>query len=337
MRQPENIVTPDAVPAVSYPVVVLLVDDQAMVGEAVRRAISSEPGVDFHYCSMPNEAVTIAERTRPTVILQDLLMPGIDGLTLVQRYRNHPATRDIPIVVLSTKEEAVMKRAAFAAGANDYLVKLPDRVELIARLRYHSRSYLSLLQRDEAFRALRQSQQQLLESNFELQRLTNSDGLTGLANRRHFDEYLDAEWRRARRERSQLALLMIDVDAFKAYNDTYGHVAGDQALRRLAAVLQDNCARSGDLPARFGGEEFAMILPSTSSEGARLIAEKVRRSVEALDIAHTGAAIGNCLTVSIGAAVLWPKEGQPSARLVEVADAGLYEAKRYGRNRVAMG
>jgi two-component system chemotaxis family response regulator WspR len=129
---------------------------------------------------------------------------------------------------------------------------------------------------------------------------------------------------------------MLDVDAFKAYNDTYGHVAGDEVLRRVAAVLRDNCARPTDLPARFGGEEFSMILPSTSPGGARLLAEKVRRSIEALGIAHSGAATGGRLTVSIGAAVLVPEDGQPGNQLVELADSGLYEAKRNGRNQVVV-
>ncbi|WP_354685036.1 PleD family two-component system response regulator [Cupriavidus necator] len=320
----------------NYPAMVLLVDDQAMVGEAVRRALSTESDIDFHYCSQPDEAVAVAQRTKPTVILQDLVMPGVDGLTLVRRYRENPATRDIPIIVLSTKEEAAMKSAAFSAGANDYLVKLPDSIELIARIRYHSRSYLNLLQRDEAYRALRQSQQQLLETNLELQRLTNSDGLTALSNRRYFDEYLGAEWRRAQREQTQVALLMIDVDSFKAYNDTYGHVAGDEVLRRVASVIRDNCTRATDLPARFGGEEFSMVLPSTSPGGVRLLAEKVRRAVEALRIAHSGSATSDCVTVSIGGAVMVPQPDQPASRLVEAADAGLYQAKRNGRNQVMM-
>ena len=194
---------------------VLLVDDQAMVGEAIRRALAGEANIDFHYCSSPDDAQRVAETTRPTVILQDLVMPGTDGLSLVRQYRASPLTRDIPIIVLSTKEESTIKREAFAAGANDYLVKLPDPIELIARIRYHSRSYMNLLQRDEAYRALRESQQQLLETNLELQRLTHSDGLTGLANRRYFDEYFSAEWRRALREQREMALLMIDVDNFK--------------------------------------------------------------------------------------------------------------------------
>ncbi|HCL54373.1 MAG TPA: diguanylate cyclase response regulator, partial [Pseudomonas sp.] len=127
-------------------------------------------------------------------------------------------------------------------------------IELVARIRYHSRSYLTLLQRDEAYRALRVSQQQLLDSNLMLQRLMNSDGLTGLSNRRHFDEYLELEWRRAMREQQQLSLLMIDVDYFKAYNDTFGHLAGDEALRRVAEAIRGSCSRPSDLPARYGGE-----------------------------------------------------------------------------------
>ena len=217
---------------------VLLVDDQAIIAEALRRALADEANVDLHYCANPEEALRAAQETRPTVILQDLVMPGVDGLTLVRQYRENPATRDIPIIVLSTKEEPRIKSAAFAAGANDYLVKLPDTIELVARMRYHSRSYLNLLQRDEAYRALRQSQQKLLETNLELQRLTHSDGLTGLSNRRRLDDYLNAEWRRAAREHAAIGFLMIDVDNFKSYNDTYGHVAGDDVLKLVAHTIE---------------------------------------------------------------------------------------------------
>lgn len=180
------------------------------------------------------------------MILQDLVLPGVDGLSMVKEYRNHPVTRDIPIIVLSTKEDPAIKSAAFSTGANDYLVKLPDSIELVARIRYHSRSYLALVQRDEAYQALRQSQQQLLESNMELRRLTNSDGLTGLGNRRYFDEYLNAEWQRARRDGREISMLMIDVDHFKSYNDTYGHIAGDEALKRVANTIFASCDRSTD-------------------------------------------------------------------------------------------
>src|ERR1700739_1535143 len=148
-----------------YHVMVLLVDDQAMVCEAVRRALSHQGDIDFHYCADAREALNIANQIKPTVILQDLVMPGIDGLTLVSQFRANPATQDIPIIVLSTNENPQVKGQAFALGANDYLVKLPDKIELIARIRYHSKAYLGQIQRDEAFRALRESQQQLLATN----------------------------------------------------------------------------------------------------------------------------------------------------------------------------
>src|SRR5262245_29181555 len=148
-----------------YHAMVLLVDDQAMVCEAVRRALANQPDIDFHYCADAREALNVALQIKPTVILQDLVMPGIDGLTLVSQFRAHPATRDTPIIVLSTDENPQVKGQAFAMGANDYLVKLPDKIELIARIRYHSRALMNLLQRDAAYRALRESQQQLIESN----------------------------------------------------------------------------------------------------------------------------------------------------------------------------
>ena len=315
---------------------VLLVDDQAMIGEAVRRGLAHEENIDFHFCADPHQAVAQAMRIKPTVILQDLIMPGLDGLTLVREYRNNPATQDIPIIVLSTKEDPLVKSAAFAAGANDYLVKLPDTIELVARIRYHSRSYLTLLQRDEAYRALRVSQQQLLDTNLMLQRLMNSDGLTGLSNRRHFDEYLELEWRRATREQQQLSLLMIDVDYFKVYNDSFGHLAGDEALRQVAEAIRGSCSRPTDLPARYGGEEFALVLPNTSPGGARLVAEKLRQTVHGLAIPPTAPQADSRLTVSIGLATQTPPLGSHCRQLISAADKGLYLAKDSGRNQVGI-
>ncbi len=151
--------------ATDYHVMVLLVDDQAMVCEAVRRALANQSDNDFHYCADAREALAVANQIKPTVILQDLVMPGVDGLTLVNQFRANPATRETPIIVLSTNENPQVKGQAFAVGANDYLVKLPDKIELVARIRYHSKAMMSLLQRDAAYRALRESQQQLIESN----------------------------------------------------------------------------------------------------------------------------------------------------------------------------
>lgn len=145
------------------PITVLLIDDQAIIGETVRRMIADVPGLTFHFCSDPKEALSQAIETRPTVILQDLVMPEVDGLLLVKFLRAHPVTREIPLIVLSSKEDPIIKAEAFALGANDYLVKLPAQVELLARIQYHSRGYIGLQQRNAAFSALAASEKQLAD------------------------------------------------------------------------------------------------------------------------------------------------------------------------------
>lgn len=314
-------------------VMVLLVDDQVVVGEAVRRALLNEPAIEFHFCSNPADAIAVAKTVQPTVILQDLVMPTMNGLDLVRHYRADPDTKDIPIIVLSTKEEASIKSDAFRIGANDYLVKLPDRIELIARIRYHSAGYLSHIQRDEAYRALRRSQQQLMETNLELQRLTNVDGLTGLSNRRYFEEFFETEWRHALRTREPISLLMIDIDHFKQYNDTYGHLAGDEVLRSVAKAIKDTFCRPKDLAVRMGGEEFVVVLPQTPLEDLITFGEDVVHVVEGLGIPHASSSVASVVTISVGGTAYIPAtDDQPSAFL-EAADRAMYEAKRSGRNR----
>ncbi|PRH89703.1 diguanylate cyclase response regulator [Labrys okinawensis] len=314
---------------------VLLVDDQLMVGEAIRRALIDETEIELHYCSNPLEALAVAKRVKPTVILQDLVMPNMNGLTLVRQYRADPATKAIPVIVLSTEEEATVKSEAFRIGANDYLVKLPDRIELIARIRYHSAAYLTQIQRDEAYRALRRSQQELMETNLELQRLTNVDGLTGLSNRRYFDQYLDTEWRQAMRAREPISLLIIDVDHFKQYNDTYGHLAGDEVLKTVATAVRGTFQRPKDLAVRMGGEEFAVVLPQTLAGDLAFLADKVVQAIEALGLPHAASPIADKVTISVGGATHIPAGDDQPERLIEAADKAMYEAKRSGRNRAA--
>ncbi|UZF92155.1 GGDEF domain-containing response regulator [Bosea sp. NBC_00550] len=316
-------------PADSYLSMVLLVDDQVMVCEAVRRALAHHGDLDFHYCTDPLEAIEVAQRVKPTVILQDLVMPGVDGLDLVRRYRQHPSLHAVPVIVLSTKEDPAIKSEAFQAGANDYLVKLPDKVELIARIRYHTRAYLDHVQRDEAYRALRESQRELMRANLELERLTRIDGLTGLGNRRYFDEYLAAEWKRGTRTRNPLSVLMIDVDHFKRYNDAYGHLAGDDVLKQVAGVIQSGACRATDLAARFGGEEFVVILTDVSQEGAVLVAERMVEGVRDLNIAHGSGRV----TISAGVATAWPNSENNPESVVNAADLALFRAKNAGRDR----
>ncbi len=171
----------------------------------------------------------------------------------------------------------------------------------------------------------------------ELERLATRDGLTSVANRRSFDETLNTEWRRASRESRALSLLMIDVDYFKPYNDTYGHQSGDDCLRQIAAAMTGVVKRASDCVARYGGEEFSILMPATELGGARIVAERIRAAVEALRLPHSGSAVAEHVTVSIGVACMHiAAGGEPAAQLIAAADAALYRAKHAGRNRIEL-
>jgi phosphoserine phosphatase RsbU/P len=221
---------------------VLLVDDQAIIGEAVRRMLAAETDIRFHFCSDPIQAVKVAAELSPTVILQDLVMPEVDGLTLVKFYRANPKTHDIPLIVLSTKEEPETKAEAFALGANDYLVKLPDKVELIARIRYHSAGYIAQLQRNEAYRALVESQKTLAAELAEAAAYVKSLLPSPLANQPN------ADWRFVPSTQlggDALGYHWIDEDHLAIYLlDVCGHGVG-AALLSISAM---NVIRSQTLP-----------------------------------------------------------------------------------------
>ncbi len=316
-----------------YKITILLVDDQPMIAEVIRRALALED-LDFHYCQNPTEALKIADKLRPTLILQDLVMPEIDGLTMVKFYRSNPSTALVPIIVLSTKEEPEIKSKAFELGANDYLVKLPDKIELIARIRYHSQAYINQRQRDEAFKALRKSQQRLAQANKILQRLSSLDGLTGIPNRRRFDQLLKKEWLRAIRHSSSISIIMLDIDFFKLFNDTYGHQGGDDCLKQVAETLEKSIHRETDMVARYGGEEFVAILPETGVQGALEVAKNMCSKVEDLHIPHESSKVTDHLTISVGVATAVPERSSQPETLIAAADQALYEAKNNGRNQV---
>ena len=174
----------------------------------------------------------------------------------------------------------------------------------------------------------------LTDLNEELKRISSSDGMTGIANRRYFDEYLEREWQRAKREKVPLTLVMLDVDFFKSYNDTYGHMAGDECLKLIASMLKALPKRTADVVARYGGEEFAIVLPNTDRRGAAVVGEKVRVGVEKLGVEHKASSISKHVTVSVGVAVIVPKQDDLSPIIVATADRALYQAKVGGRNQI---
>ena len=296
--------------------------------------LAEEADFDFSYCNDPVKAVATATVFAPMIILQDLVMPGMDGFTLVDAYRGTVELRDVPVIVLSSNEDPRDKRRAFENGATDYLVKLPDKVELIARIRAHARSYLAQRQRDEAYRELAAVKAQLEEQNVLLARLSAVDGLTGIANRRCFDESLDREWRSASRRRTTLSLVMIDVDHFKRYNDHYGHQGGDDCLRKVALTIEASIRRPSDLVARYGGEEFAILLPDTDRAGAIVVAETARARIAELALAHEKSTTASVVTISLGVGTVSPSDPDGAAELVSGADGNLYRAKERGRDRV---
>lgn len=267
-------------------------------------------------------------------------MPDVDGYTLLKFYRANPSTAGTPVIILSSREDPKDKSHAFEIGANDYLIKLPDKIEMIARIRAYSKTYLLQLQRDAAYLEMQKLQEQLTESNKKLeasnttlQRLSTMDGLTGIANRRHFDTTLQNEWKIGLRQKTPLAVIMIDIDFFKKYNDGYGHQGGDDCLKDVAKTLDATITRPGDFIARYGGEEFVAILPRTDAKGAAVIAEQLRANVDAKHIPHEFSSAADHVSISLGVASIIPEaEGAPESLLTR-ADEALYKSKEAGRNR----
>lgn len=327
---------PEQIAETRYTTIVLLVDDQPMVAEGIRRMLVNEDDIEFHYCEDPSKALETAIDINATLILQDLVMPDIDGMTLMRFYKKHPDTAKIPVIVLSSKEDVEIKSDAFANGANDYLVKLPEPIELIARIRAHAKHYFTGIERDKAYEAMRKMQEELKSHNIELQRLSSIDGLTGISNRRIFDLTIVKEWCRARRRKSDtdISIIMIDIDFFKPFNDGYGHQQGDECLKQVSWELNKCIKRDCDLLARYGGEEFVAVLPDTALEGATLLAEQMRKNILALKIPHKFSEVKDFLTLSMGVATLIPTANNKPQELIEAADKALYQAKEKGRNQV---
>lgn len=270
------------------------------------------------------------EHERPDLILLDIILPDIDGFEVARRIRAMEKPGEwTPIIFLTslTKDEHLER--GIEAGGDDYIFKPVSEVVLGAKVRAMQR----IIQMRHSLLVLARK---LDSANRELTRLSAVDGLTGIANRRQFDEALSREWRRCLRSREPLSLLMGDVDFFKQFNDRYGHQAGDECLKTVAETLRGKLRRPADIVARYGGEEFAAILPDTGSEGAMLVAETMRSAVQALGLPHESSVAG-VVTVSIGVASLVPQLTEGMPRLLSAADWALYEAKRQGRNCVFAG
>ncbi len=266
-------------------------------------------------------------KERPDLILLDIIMPDIDGYDVARQIRQLEPPGDwTPIIFLSSLNKDKDIEMGIAAGGDDFLLKPISEIVLASKIRAMQR----IIQMRQSLLVLTRK---LDSANQELKRLTSLDGLTGIPNRRHFDEVLLREWRRAMRQGEELSILMCDIDFFKQYNDTYGHQSGDECLCRIAQTLTSSMDRGGDLLARYGGEEFVAVLPGTSLSGVSFVAAQMRQSVSQLAIPHPGSPYGH-VTASFGvaSAVAMP-ETDPQA-IVGAADRALYKAKHGGRNRV---
>ena len=288
------------------------------------RAIE-QTGAYVLHVSTQEEALGTFPALNPDLILIDSSLANGAAFVCIRALRAAAPPEDwTPIIFLAGIGHESEIELAIDAGGDDFLNQPLSTNVLRAKMR----SIQRLVQMHASMRALTR---QLDSSNRALQRLSACDGLTGVANRRHFDTTLGQEWRRAGRQGEPLALLMCDVDHFKAYNDSLGHPAGDDCLRRIANTLQHQAARSGDLVARYGGEEFALILPATDLPGAERIAEKIHTRLQTEALHHPQSPVGR-VTLSIGIACATPAANQVAAELVHQADQALYLAKQSGRN-----
>ncbi|GAB4222478.1 MAG: diguanylate cyclase [Acidobacteriota bacterium] len=299
---------------------ILIAEDERISRELLRRALEN----------IRHEVIAVTdgleawnhivdESADIRLVIADWMMPGLDGIELTRRIRSAGFRHYVYVIMLTSRGQRQDVIDGLSAGADDYVIKPFDPGELFFRVRCGLR--------------IVDLEEQLAARNRELERMAMVDGLTAIPNRRAFDDDLGRRILECQRYRRPFALLMIDIDQFKNYNDTLGHAAGDSALRRIALVLK-RALRGTDDVYRYGGEEFACILPETDEDGAMLVAERLRAAVEAEKIPHPGTAPG-VVTVSVGVTVHRPQHPDSPSWIVENADRALYRAKRAGRNRIS--
>jgi len=308
---------------------ILIVDDSPTILAALAtmvRAMKFEPVT----AESGEKAIELFTAERPDLVLLDVNMPGIDGYETARRIRAAQPDEWLPIIFLSANEYDQHLERAIESGGDDYLVKPVSPVVLSAKIR-------ALQRLDQMRGKLVDVSKELSAANQRLETLANQDGLTGIANRRAFDSLIEREIARALRSREPLSVALCDVDHFKAYNDRYGHPAGDECLRKISAAIARSCRRGTDFAARYGGEEFALLLPDTPAEGALKVVEKARQEVAALAIPHEASSAGPLVSLSAGVATFSLDQDKSAADFIARADQALYRAKHQGRNRVVCG
>jgi diguanylate cyclase (GGDEF)-like protein len=276
-------------------------------------------------------------RVQVNLLILDL-DAGPDALDVLRLIKTDVRYKDVPIIVTSENDFEQHVRTAYAYGANDFIRKPLNKNEAKARIHASLRLNHEIDRRKARENEITEIANQLRDLTQVLMKLSLIDQLTGVANRRAFDQTLEQEFKRSRRNRQPLSVLLFDVDHFKLFNDTYGHQAGDLCLRRVAQEVLNTIKRPGDMLARYGGEEFAIILPDTDASGAKVIAQRVLSGIAALNIRHENNSAAPCVTVSVGAATYLGSDPNSELKsLLGLADQLLYSAKKAGRNRLAAG
>jgi diguanylate cyclase (GGDEF)-like protein len=304
---------------------VLIVDDTTANIEILYKILHGD--YDVFFAKNGRDGIKVVQREMPDLILLDIMMPEMDGYQVCTQLKADPLTASIPIIFITAMGSEEDETKGLDCGAIDYLTKPISPPIVRARVRNH----LELKRSRDSLVSLGRV---LVDRNLELKKLAREDGLTGLANRRHFNEILEAEIKRAFRTRQFLSLILCDVDYFKRFNDHYGHVAGDKCLQVIGATLLSTFMRAGDLSARYGGEEFAVILPETTPDNAVKLAEKLRQKIIAQSIPHAHSEASEVVSFSIGVVGAQVIRERNAEWFISAADKALYFSKENGRNRV---
>ena len=310
----------------SEPPLILIVDDHHINRQQISLELE-KVGYKVIVANNGKEGLIACTENHPDLVLLDAMMPIMDGFTCCRKLQELPEENRAPVLIVTFLDDNDSVNRAFEVGAADYVTKPIHWPVLLQRVK---RS----LQFHQAMVAQQKLTKELEIANRELKMQASLDALTGVANRRRFDEYLHLEWRRMAREKFPLSLILADVDFFKLYNDTYGHPAGDECLKQVAQILQKTLKRPADLVARYGGEEFVAVLPNTSLSGAVRVAEKMLLELKAKAISHEGSTVSKYVTLSLGVTSVIPNNGSSEKMLIEVADKALYKAKSEGRDRL---